>query len=227
MMTGTLYAIGPILATATNDVTADNRQAYSTSLLFAELHAMATVLNIADEAFYTCLRDEMGQIGWTVTDASTTNYHHSGGDGTPASVLQDIAKNTMPASAIAPVTDLMGELQKGSAEGALGNFMTTWWKRVATSGTSTVFSTSPLGLDANRQPAATLAFLDFGLTAESWQSFFVSRVTSDTRITLRSAKIELNTALWKSIGHTVTERLGQTAIDSIASLQLRAPIAAH
>ncbi len=219
-MTATLLAVGPVLVTVPATVTSEMREAFSTSLLWSERVARKAASDPTAPDFYTDVRDEFGRVGWFVENADSTRYDHSGSPPTPASVLRGIAGDRMPAAGAAPLLAVLDRIESGRADSALGAFLTTWWAAVADSATSTVFSTTPLTLDGNGQVSATLAFLDFGTARTDWQSFFVSDVSSETRITLRSATITLNADLWRLIRTDIETKLGQAALDSIASLDL-------
>lgn len=219
-MTVRLTTAGSALMVSSDALPANVAQALPLSLLWCEGVARGRSLTLGSDAFFEAVSAEMGNIGWIVTAASITRYSASGSKPDPGEAILTIAGPLVPPSQMAALSTLFEAMARPALNGSLDSVLTTWWAGRRSSAEGAVFAAVPAGIDNNLQLTATLVQLDFEVSADSWQSFFLSRLETGTQVVVRDVGLTLQPVSWALNEDLITRKLGQAAIASIQSVDL-------
>lgn len=190
------------------------------SLLWGQAVVRSQGAAIGTDPYFQKLSAEMGRVAWNVTDAGELHYSATGDEADPGQVILALTNGLIPDEQWADMAQLFAVIAQQQAGSQLDGALTTWWNRRYAAAQGTVFAAVPAGINNNLQLEATLLQLDFAVSADSWRSFFMSRLRSGAKLTARYARITLNADLWGRAEQPVSQKLGQAATGSIQSLDL-------
>jgi hypothetical protein len=211
---------GHALVVSSDTVPAAIANALPLGLLWSQAVTRAKGDPLGSDAYFTDLSDEMGEIGWNVTDAGTTTYSVTGSTAQPVQSIQAIAQSLLPPDQLSTLATMLGSIAAASAKSELGGFLTTWWDQRKDDAQGTVFAAAPAWIDNNLQLTTTLIQFDYAIACDSWQSFFLGQISKGAKVTARNITMSLNAPLWAPIQAPIEQKLGQAAIATITSLDL-------
>ena len=207
-------------ALAVSDAELPDADALPLSLLWTQGVCRAQHLSMGTESYFRCASAEMGRIAWNVTSASTTRYSNSSEETTTADAMLALGGKYLLPDQQKMLRQTFDHLMADNPGDKLDNFMSTWWKGQAEQAAGTVFAVAPASVSSEGLLTTTLSYLSFQASFDSWQSFFASRVTSETQLFAQHVQLSLNAGLWRLIQGDITQKLGAAAIASIQQLDL-------
>ena len=220
-MTITVTTIGPLMAAASAEIPQDLQDAFSLSLLWSEaVTQQKSGYDIGTPSYFAGITDEIGKIGWFVTDAGTDKWSSTGAQTNAIGAMRSIARQYIPKSQVSPLLGMLQAISQTTTKDAFGQFLTNWWSSLDQKYSGQVFSASPVVQDSTGTLAATIAFMDFGTRQDSWQSFFLGQLSQSATIVVRHTEIRLSAALWKNNRDLIAQKLGERAQREIRRIDI-------
>lgn len=219
-MSISLTSVGAVLVTHKNQITQEQIQAYSLSLLWSQAVMRKSGRLIGTKDYFEALSAEMGRISWNVTMVTVDTYSATDGSMNIACVTKGLTSKYLPPDQADSVNALFDLIDLSQPTDGLSSFLTTWWNCLDKSMSGTTFGVSPVILTSAGQITTTLSLLCFNASSSDWQSFFVGDVVSDIALRAYHVELTLNAKLFETLRQPIIEKLGQNAIASIRSLDL-------
>jgi hypothetical protein len=213
-----LTSAGASLIMGPPDVTPSN--AVPLALLWSEAVCRAQKLTMGTEAYFNRVVREMGAIAWNVTDAGEMTYTQASGNATPADAVVELGGQYLPTDQQRSLKTVFDAIGTAAQIPALDSLMTTFWSDKTLTAKGTCCATAPVSMNANGQLTTTLAYLDFDGSSDRWQSFFLTRMSAETRLHSRHVQLTLNADLWQRIDKPIADKLGKAAVDAIQHIDI-------